>query len=750
MKRNILCLLFLTMTCAVYSYGQSFYDINTIQKIEISFTQSNWDYILDTAKQGSDTYTMSKWVKINGMKFDSAGVKYKGNSSYNPANLKNPIHIELDHFIDQDYQGVKDIKLSNGYHEPSFVREVMLYSMFRQYADAGDANFAQVYINGEYYGVYSNVEAVTNTFLQDEYYSNNGTFIFADNGGCDFRYKGNDSTLYYTPYTMKSDYGFANLMHLCDTLRNNLPGMENILDVDRTLWIHAYCNAMVILDSYLGASKHNFYMYQDHNGRFNPIIWDLNGGLGVFNKPNTGVNLTVSEMQVMTPMLHATDTMWPLMKSLMDVPMFSKMYIAHMKTIMNENIQNNYYYTFAQQLQNLIDTAVLSDTKKFSSYTDFHNNLTTNIVIGPKTIPGLSLLMDARNTFLNSTPEFMNVAPVIVNHSASVSNPPIGSNVYVTANVTGANAVYIGTRAGIMNRFMRQMMFDDGLHGDGGAGDNVFGVQLAMNTPQIQYYIYAENTNAGIFSPERAEHEYFVLNAQYNTMSVGAVVINEILATNNSVIANGDGVYGDWIELYNTTSSAVNMDYVNLSDDFSNTTKWTFPSGVIIPANGYQIVWAENTSSTGELNSEFKLLGSGEATILSYPNGLVIDSVSFPVQFADTSYGRYPNGSGPFSYMYPTFNAVNSPFGIPVAQHSEVNYKLYPNPSTGRIQIKGVNEKTEKIMIVDQSGKKVYEGYPDGNELHISLPAVSGVYVYEIEETDGRREQGKLIILRKN
>jgi spore coat protein CotH len=63
-------------------FAQSFYDINTIQKIEITFKQSNWDYMLDTAKAGSDGYIMAQSVLVNGTKYDSVGVKYKGNSTY--------------------------------------------------------------------------------------------------------------------------------------------------------------------------------------------------------------------------------------------------------------------------------------------------------------------------------------------------------------------------------------------------------------------------------------------------------------------------------------------------------------------------------------------------------------------------------------------------------------------------------------------------------------------------------------------
>lgn len=60
------------------SYAQTFYDINTIQTISITFSQSNWDYMLDTAKAGSDGYIMAQSVTINGTQYDTVGVKYKG------------------------------------------------------------------------------------------------------------------------------------------------------------------------------------------------------------------------------------------------------------------------------------------------------------------------------------------------------------------------------------------------------------------------------------------------------------------------------------------------------------------------------------------------------------------------------------------------------------------------------------------------------------------------------------------------
>ena len=65
--------------------------------------------------------------------------------------------------------------------------------------------------------------------------------------------------------------------------------------------------------------------------------------------------------------------------------------------------------------------------------------------------------------------------------------------------------------------------------------------------------------------------------------AAGAVVINEALAHTN-------GADGDWIELYNTTNSPVDISGWFLSDDTANVEKYQFPAGTIIPAHGYKVV----------------------------------------------------------------------------------------------------------------------------------------------------------------
>ena len=733
--------------CSIKTSAQGFYDLGNIQKIEISFSQANWDYILDTSKLGSDGYTLAQWVKINGIQYDSAGVKYKGNSSYSPSRVKNPLHIELDYIKSQDYQGYKDIKLSNGFKDPSFVREVLSYNILRNYMPASLSNFAQVYINGQYMGLYGNTEAVSKTFVDSRFFSNTNSFFFMDNFGCNLTYKGPDSTLYYSNYTMKSDFGWADLVNLCDSLKNNINGIENILDVDRALWMLAFDNVLVNLDSYIGQPQHNYYVYEDHNGRFNPIIWDVNEAFGNYTNSGSGV-LSISQEQTMSPMLHSNDSLWPLVNKLLTVPMFKRMYIAHMKTIVSENFTSNTYYTTGQYLQGIIDTAVQSDVNKFYTYSQFQSNLTSNITSGTQTIVGIANLMNARATYLNSTTEFQQMPPTISNIVPSDTFPLINSTIYITATITNATAVYLGWRYSVMEKFTRIMMYDDGANGDGIAGDGIYGASLSVTSPEIQYYIYAENNNAGIFSPQRAEHEYHIIDADYAIVNAGDVVINEIMAMNSTTVQNANGLYGDWIELYNTTANSVSLNNLNLSDDAANPSKWRFPSGLTIPPYGFLTVWADSDTSSLELHCDFKFSGSGEHAVLSYSNGYIVDSITFPAQSADITWGKYPNGTGPFVFMPPTFNASNLPAGVEDFFNENNSIYIYPNPSSGKFFVSIINPQPaiNTISVYNVLGKIVFEKPLNSKQETLVLNLPAGIYFYQVKGQEKIIGNGKIII----
>jgi spore coat protein CotH len=177
MKITILFLFVAMLFSAKLTAQSSFYDVNAIQLIEITFAQTNWDYMMDTAKAGSEGYIMASMVKINGVEYDSVGVKYKGNSTYRPNQVKNPLHIELDTYKNQDHEGFTDIKLSNVFNDPSFLREVLSYKIVRNYMPAPQSNYANVYINNSLIGLYTNSESVGKKFVDSHFGSKSNSFF---------------------------------------------------------------------------------------------------------------------------------------------------------------------------------------------------------------------------------------------------------------------------------------------------------------------------------------------------------------------------------------------------------------------------------------------------------------------------------------------------------------------------------------------------------------------------------------------
>ncbi len=589
LKSNILILLLLQFF-TVNTFAQTtFYDIYKLQKIEVVFTQSNWDYQLDTAKLGADGYIMAKSVTINGTKFDSVGVKYKGSSSYDSTHTKNPFHFALDKYINQLYQGFTDIKLSNGYSDPSMIREVLSYHILKNYMDCPKANFAQLYINGSYWGLFTNDEDINKKFCVEHFYASKSTFIKCNplnnpgpNVKSNLKYISSDSSAYSNFYDVKSKYGWKELVALCDTLSNHPKSIDALMDMDRVIWMLAFNNVLINLDSYTGVFSQNYYLYKDKTTRFNPIIWDMNmsfGGFPFVGSSNSSMgSLTVANMQQLPINIHASDPYWPLINVVMANASYKKIYIAHMRTIVNEIFANSSYETMATALQSLIDTAVKSDNNKFYSYTQFQNGMTTNNTVGSYTVPGIKNLMDARITYLKATGDFQYTSPVITALSTSTVTA-LYASVKVTANIANANIVYLAFRFDSTQKFIKIPMYDDGAHNDVAAGDNIYGESFTMLSTQAQYYIYAENAQASIFSPERAEHEFYLLNISSSVSTISEQKTSFELYPNPAsdliTLRFEELIKNSKLYIYNTIGQIVLSEYIKptlyiSTSDFAN------------------------------------------------------------------------------------------------------------------------------------------------------------------------------------
>ena len=146
--------------------------------------------------------------------------------------------------------------------------------------------------------------------------------------------------------------------------------------------------------------------------------------------------------------------------------------------------------------------------------------------------------------------------------------------------------------------------------------------------------------------------------------------INEFMASNATTICDSFGSYSDWIELYNSTDTDMDISGFGISDNLSQPMKYRFPDGTTIAAKGYLVVFCSGNEGmqNGELHAPFGLRSYGEDVVIANRAGRIIDSYSFKNQETDVSMARIPDGAGEFqsnsqpSPGYPNTGAGYSAF----------------------------------------------------------------------------------------
>jgi len=160
------------------------------------------------------------------------------------------------------------------------------------------------------------------------------------------------------------------------------------------------------------------------------------------------------------------------------------------------------------------------------------------------------------------------------------------------------------------------------------------------------------------------------------------LVLNELMARNETTIADNFGEYDDWIEITNSGPDAVDLSGYYLTDDIAYPFKFAFPDTVIQPGE-YFIVWADDDPEQGSMHAEFKLSSSGEGVYLLY-SLLLVDEVVFPALGEDVSFGRWPDASGAWEILALATPGAPNEGGTEVEGPVEPGLRiLAPNPICG-------------------------------------------------------------------
>ncbi|MGC4089362.1 MAG: CotH kinase family protein [Polyangiaceae bacterium] len=232
------------------------------------------DYVSGTLRYGDETIA-------------NIGVRFKGEASFRKLDKKSAFKLKFDEFVaKQSFHGLRRLTLNNMVEDPSFLAERLAYEVFRAAGlPAPRCNNATVYVNGEFFGVYANVEAEDKTFLSRWFASNDGNLY--EEGGVDFTPGAETSFDLETNEALDDRSG---LVALIDAVQAAQPSdlvqtLDAKLDVARFLRFSAAEAAVNQWDMYAYTVfyPNNFRIYEDPDtARFVFLPWGMDMSMKPF------------------------------------------------------------------------------------------------------------------------------------------------------------------------------------------------------------------------------------------------------------------------------------------------------------------------------------------------------------------------------------------------------------------------------------------------------------------------------------
>jgi hypothetical protein len=182
----------------------------------------------------------------------------------------------------------------------------------------------------------------------------------------------------------------------------------------------------------------------------------------------------------------------------------------------------------------------------------------------------------------------------------------------------------------------------------------------------------------------------------------------------NEVYSAGD----DWVELFNSSNEPKNIGGYKIFDD--ETDKYAIPSGTIIPANGFLVLNCDGLAAG--LHTNFKITSDGETIYLENTNGTLIDKAEVPTMNSGQSFGRYPDGTGPYQISGNTTKGVsNNDANAPVI-----------NDVTRTPLVPGLDEAVSVSATVTSnttiSSVKLFYRFNNGSFTEVNMTALASTY----------------------
>ena len=749
-KNSIVVIILICILSADESW--KVYDDSSISTINITINPNTLDWIYNNVESDSLHSVIVHFQNEHITEtIDSVGFRLRGNTSRTSA--KKSFKLDFNHFISgRDFYNIEKLNLNGEHNDPSIVRSKICWDIYNESGIiAPRAAHAKVYINDNYYGLYISVEHIDDSFLKKNFNDDSGN-LWKCLWPADLTYRGENPENYYPyygddrPYELKTNtdnYDYEPLANLINILHHNPESLESVLDIKSTLQYFAMNILLGSWDDYRYL-RNNFYLY--HNPSDDLIYWipyDYDNTFGI-----DWFNIDWSSIDPYTYNVIDNDGR-PLTDYLFSLPRYRTI-LTHFMSFYNNNLVNlDSLNAGLEEYQSSLLSAVQEDYFRTLDYgftnNDFIDSYGENYS-NQHVKQGIKEFIISRNLTLNQQLIFDDNSPIIydvdVSHNIALVDQEIEISVAMFNEVENFHFIYARTDDLEWQTIDMNYMPDSTSKYIEDHDRWIIDI-IYEEIGTYVWYLSATNSHGTERFPKFGFKDLQIIpQAQIPT-----VVINELLAKNETVNSDEQGEFDDWLELWNYGLESIDLSNYYLTDNPNNSMKWNFPSDAVIAPNEYKIIWCDEDQEQGAFHTNFKLSSSGEYLALIASDGFsIIDSLTFPQQDEDISFGRLNNFDASWDYMSPTPGSINELLSIQDTFYPE-NFKilkLFPNPFNSNLNIEldiNFDQKDIKIHLYSLLGALVATKNFKVNRTGVhSIPIdfssndmSSGVYLLRVE-----------------
>lgn len=345
---------------------------------------------------------------IDDTEVDSIGFKRKGNISAYYSPDKFGIKIKTNKYVKgKKYDGIKEFTLHINYQDPSMLREKLTYDLCM---DLGlyslRTAFAKVYLNDEYWGVYTIVEGKDEMYKQifdnrdmDAIESLDfGTMCYISDNPQDYDYENNDGNPTYQLENGDANTAWPRFAQMINKA-NNTPSNQYINTVSNYLNLEDFFKYQAInvylmnMDSYLDFRGNQIYIYDEEEDLWQIQPWDFNASFGLWNTNNYSPDSY--------PIIPNSISDGCIAEKMNEVSELKSFYLDAMCNLQNILGNTNNYFNQINNWKEQIQQAVYDDDRKHFTNSDFDKGTEYGYLdLFGENIPALKTFIQERNAVI--------------------------------------------------------------------------------------------------------------------------------------------------------------------------------------------------------------------------------------------------------------------------------------------------------------------------------------------------------------